>query len=171
MLKGRDCPILGICYGLQVLALELGGEVEASANREFGYARLKIVERNSPLLKDLPTEMDVWMSHGDHVTSVPAGFTVTALTDDAINAIENKSNSIFGVQFHPEVAHTPMGAQVLRNFLFSDLWLSRRLVHRRLSSPNRVARIQEHLGIIRAWFPAFRAAWIRRLLLPWFIVP
>jgi len=112
-------PVLGICYGLQVLALDLGGEVQASPSREFGYARLKIINPNSPLLKDLPAEMDVWMSHGDNVTSVPTGFQVTALTDDALNAIENPSRGIFGVQFHPEVAHTPLGAQVLRNFLFS----------------------------------------------------
>lgn len=119
LLKGRDCPVLGICYGLQVLALEFGGDVEASPSREFGYARLKIVERSSLLLKDLPTEMDVWMSHGDRVTKMPPGFNVTALTDDAINAIEDRSNGIFGVQFHPEVAHTPLGSQVLRNFLFA----------------------------------------------------
>ena len=63
--------------------------------------------------------MDVWMSHGDQMTSVPPGFRVTALTDDALNAIEDTSRGIFGVQFHPEVAHTPLGAQLLRNFLFS----------------------------------------------------
>jgi GMP synthase (glutamine-hydrolysing) len=119
LVNSFNCPVLGICYGLQVLAHELGGEVQASPSREFGYARLKVVDKNSPLLKDLPPEMDVWMSHGDHVTSVPAGFHVTALTDDAVNAIEDNSRSIFGVQFHPEVAHTPLGAQVLRNFLYS----------------------------------------------------
>jgi GMP synthase (glutamine-hydrolysing) len=119
LLPSLNCPVLGICYGLQVLALEMGGQVQASANREFGYARLKIVDKSSLLLKDLPPEMDVWMSHGDHVTSVPAGFRVTALTDDAVNAIEDGSRGIFGLQFHPEVAHTPLGAQVLRNFLFS----------------------------------------------------
>lgn len=112
-------PLLGICYGLQVLAFDLGGEVQASPSREFGYARLKILETESPLFQGLPAEIDVWMSHGDHVTTVPAGFRVTALTDDALNAVEDRSRLIFGVQFHPEVAHTPMGAQVLRNFLFN----------------------------------------------------
>ena len=68
-----DGPILGICYGLQVLAIDLGGEVKPSSSREFGYARLKVVDQTSPLFKDLPSEMDVWMSHGDHVTSVPPG--------------------------------------------------------------------------------------------------
>ncbi len=114
-----DCPILGICYGLQVLAFEMGGQVRSSPNREFGYARLKIVNGSSRLFEGLPGEMDVWMSHGDHVTGVPEGFQVTAVTDDALNAIEDSGRRIFGVQFHPEVAHTPLGAQVLRNFLFS----------------------------------------------------
>lgn len=112
-------PILGICYGFQVLAFGMGGEVKPSNSREFGYARLKVTEPASPLFKDLPPEMDVWMSHGDHVTAVPNGFSVTAVTDDALNAMEDLQRGIFGVQFHPEVAHTPLGAQVLRNFIFN----------------------------------------------------
>ena len=114
-----DAPVLGICYGLQILAFDMGGEVKSSPNREFGYARLKVVDQSSLLFKGLPTEMDVWMSHGDQVMSVPPGFRLTALTDDALNAIEDTERRIFGVQFHPEVAHTPLGAQVLRNFLFA----------------------------------------------------
>src|SRR4029079_3236820 len=98
---------------------ELGGEVAASPNREFGYARLKVLDVTSRLFQGLPAELDVWMSHGDHVTEVPPGFEVTALTDDALNAMEDASRGIYGVQFHPEVDHTPLGAQVLRNFLFS----------------------------------------------------
>jgi GMP synthase (glutamine-hydrolysing) len=113
------CPVLGICYGLQVLACEMGGVVKSSPSREFGYARLKVVDADSRLFKGLPKEMDVWMSHGDYMTGVPNGFQVTAVTDDALNAIEDSSRGIFGVQFHPEVAHTPLGSQVLRNFLFS----------------------------------------------------
>ena len=112
-------PILGICYGLQILAFDMGGEVKPSPSREFGYARLKVTEGSSPLFRGLPAEMDVWMSHGDHVTAVPDGFAVTAETDDALNAMEDLSRGIFGVQFHPEVVHTPLGAQVLRNFLFN----------------------------------------------------
>ena len=119
LLQSLDCNKLGICYGFQVFARELGGDVAASANREFGYARLKVVDKDSPLFNGLPDEMDVWMSHGDHVTQIPEGFRVTALTDDAVNGIENESRGIYGVQFHPEVAHTPLGSQVLRNFLFS----------------------------------------------------
>jgi GMP synthase (glutamine-hydrolysing) len=119
LLQSSKCPVLGICYGFQILACDMGGEVKASPNREFGYARLKIVDETSCLFTGLPAEMDVWMSHGDQVTSVPPGFRVTALTDDALNAMEDTKRGIFGVQFHPEVAHTPLGAQVLRNFLFS----------------------------------------------------
>jgi GMP synthase (glutamine-hydrolysing) len=119
LLEKLDCPFLGICYGLQVLTFDLGGEVRPSKSREFGYARLKILEPLSPLFAGLPSEIDVWMSHGDHVTSVPPGFRITARTADALNAIEDLSRRIFGVQFHPEVAHTPLGAQVLRNFLFA----------------------------------------------------
>ncbi len=119
LLNSIDCPALGICYGFQVFARELGGAVAASPNREFGYARLKVLDVTSRLFQGLPEEMDVWMSHGDHVTDVPPGFHVTALTDDALNAMEDESRGIFGVQFHPEVAHTPLGSEVLRNFLFS----------------------------------------------------
>ena len=119
LLRSLKSPLLGICYGLQILAFDLGGDVEASPNREFGYARLKVVDETSLLFKDLPAEMDVWMSHGDQMTSVPSGFHLTALTDDALNAIEDVDRGIYGVQFHPEVAHTPLGAQVIRNFLSS----------------------------------------------------
>jgi GMP synthase (glutamine-hydrolysing) len=119
LLEGIDCPVLGICYGFQVMAADLGGEVQPSASREFGYGRLKVLAPESPLLGGLPAEMDVWMSHGDHMTSIPPGFRVTAKTDDALNAMEDLDRNIFGVQFHPEVAHTPLGAQVLRNFLFA----------------------------------------------------
>jgi GMP synthase (glutamine-hydrolysing) len=113
-----ECPLLGICYGLQILAFDMGGAVQSSPNREFGYARLKVVDSTSALFRGLPSEMDVWMSHGDQVTSLPEGFKITALTDDALNAFEDPSRGIFGVQFHPEVAHTPLGATLLRNFLF-----------------------------------------------------
>ncbi len=119
LLETINSPLLGICYGLQVLAFDMGGEVRASSNREYGYARLKVVDQMSELFKGLPSEMDVWMSHGDQVTTVPNGFRLTALTDDALNAIEDNDRRIFGVQFHPEVVHTPLGGQLLRNFLFS----------------------------------------------------
>ena len=117
LLEKVDCPILGICYGLQVLASDLGGEVHSSPQRGYGYARLSLVAEDSPLFAGLPKEMDVWVSHGDHVTEVPPGFRITARTDEALNAFESLSKRIYGVQFHPEVSHTPMGALVLSNFL------------------------------------------------------
>ena len=118
LLEGADCPVLGICYGLQLIAHGLGGEVRPSTNREYGYARLEVVDSTSQLFRGMPVEMDVWMSHGDHVTVLPDGFRMTAKTADAVNAFENPDRGIYGVQFHPEVAHTPLGAQILRNFLF-----------------------------------------------------
>ena len=113
------CPILGICYGLQLLAGELGGQVTPSQNREFGYARLSITEPESPLFTGLPPEIDVWLSHGDYVTQMPPGFRATAVTSGALNAFESISRRIYGVQFHPEVVHTPLGAQVLNNFVLA----------------------------------------------------
>ncbi|HEX8140294.1 MAG TPA: glutamine-hydrolyzing GMP synthase [Pyrinomonadaceae bacterium] len=117
LLQRIDAPVLGICYGLQVLAADLGGEVKPSQSREYGYARLQVLEAESPLFAGLPAEMDVWMSHGDHMTTPPQGFRVTARTDAALNALEDLSKRIYGVQFHPEVAHTPLGAVILQNFL------------------------------------------------------
>ncbi|HJR07227.1 MAG TPA: glutamine-hydrolyzing GMP synthase [Pyrinomonadaceae bacterium] len=114
-----NCPLLGICYGLQLLAVELGGEVSPSQNREYGYARLTIVEAESPLFAGLPAEIDVWLSHGDYVTRMPPGFRATATTSGALNAFESLSKRIYGVQFHPEVVHTPLGAQVLSNFVLA----------------------------------------------------
>lgn len=114
-----NCPVLGICYGFQLIAQDHGGKVQPSDSREYGYARLTVLDQNSPLFSGLPNEMDVWMSHGDHVTAPPEGFRVTARTEDAMNAFENASAQTYGVQFHPEVAHTPLGAQILRNFLFN----------------------------------------------------
>ncbi len=119
LIDQSQCPILGICYGLQVLAASLGGEVKASPKREYGYARLSIVAGDSRLFEGMPSEIDVWMSHGDHLTTLPPGFRQTAITEGALNALEDVSKSLFGVQFHPEVVHTPLGAQIIRNFLFN----------------------------------------------------
>jgi GMP synthase (glutamine-hydrolysing) len=114
-----NCPLLGICYGLQLLAIELGGEVRPSHNREYGYAKLTITDKESPLFSGLPAEIDVWLSHGDYVTKLPPGFRATAETGGALNAFEDLSRCIFGVQFHPEVAHTPLGARVVNNFVLA----------------------------------------------------
>jgi GMP synthase (glutamine-hydrolysing) len=111
-------PILGICYGMQLLAVNLGGTSEPAARREYGHAKLKVLSGKTELFRELPFELDVWMSHGDHVTSLPEGFHVTATTGEVVTAIENTARSIYAVQFHPEVSHTPLGKEILRNFLF-----------------------------------------------------
>lgn len=114
-----DAPILGICYGMQLLAKDLRGQVSPSDRREYGHAKLKVLSGETELFDKLPFELDVWMSHGDHVTRLPEGFNQTATTGDVITAIENKAEKIYAVQFHPEVSHTPLGKEVLRNFLFN----------------------------------------------------
>ncbi len=111
-------PVLGICYGMQLLAKDLAGEVSPSDKREYGHARMRITDSGSALFRGLPDEIDVWMSHGDHVTALPEGFRQTATTGDVVTAIENDARRIFAVQFHPEVAHTPLGKDLLRNYLF-----------------------------------------------------
>lgn len=111
-------PILGICYGMQLVALGFGGNVEPSAKREYGAAHLQVLADKSAIFHDLPREMDVWMSHGDHVFAAPDGFEVTATTGELITAIESDERRIYGLQFHPEVAHTTLGKEILRNFLF-----------------------------------------------------
>ena len=113
-------PILGICYGMQALASQLGGSVESSDHREFGHADIKI-KASSDLLSTLDVsdtgDAQVWMSHGDQVVSLPDGFVVTASTDSApIAAMEDASKNIFAVQFHPEVTHTPNGDLLIDRF-------------------------------------------------------
>jgi len=109
-------PVLGICYGVQLMAHFLGGEVKPSNRREYGHADIE-VKSDSQLLAGLPSTVKVWMSHGDYVSRPPDGFTITAATEAAIGAVEDPQRKLYGVQFHPEVAHTPQGKEVLRNFL------------------------------------------------------
>ncbi|MBK8465914.1 MAG: glutamine-hydrolyzing GMP synthase [Chloracidobacterium sp.] len=111
-------PILGICYGMQLVAVDLGGTSEPAPRREYGHAQLKVLSGTTALFNKLPFELDVWMSHGDHVTHLPEGFQTTATTGDVITAIENPERGIYCVQFHPEVTHTPLGKEILRNFIF-----------------------------------------------------
>ena len=111
-------PVLGICYGLQLIADQLGGKVDASARREYGKAILE-VDNAEDLLQGLDGSTTVWMSHGDALSQIPAGFEPIAHTLNApICAIRNPAKKIFGVQFHPEVAHTPDGKKIISNFLF-----------------------------------------------------
>ena len=114
-----DAPILGICYGMQLLAKDLRGVVSPSDVREYGHAKLRRLSGKTELFEGLPEILDVWMSHGDHVTTLPEGFHQTATTGEVVTAIENKERKIYAVQFHPEVSHTLLGKEVLRNFLFN----------------------------------------------------
>jgi GMP synthase (glutamine-hydrolysing) len=109
-------PVLGICYGVQLMAYFLGGEVKPSNRREYGQAEIN-VESDSRLLSGMATPLKVWMSHGDYVSRPPQGFKITASTEAAIGAVEDPTRGLYGVQFHPEVAHTPQGKEILRNFL------------------------------------------------------
>jgi GMP synthase (glutamine-hydrolysing) len=111
-------PVFGICYGFQAMARALGGEVAHTGLREFGGTPLTVADESGVLLKDLPTDQSVWMSHGDSVSTAPPGFTVTAESPGAkVAAFEHAGKRLAGVQFHPEVAHTPHGQEILRRFL------------------------------------------------------
>ncbi len=113
---GCGVPVLGICYGMQLLVQMHGGKVAASKKREFGHAKIR-VRGDNPLFKGLPKNMDVWMSHGDKAKTLGNGFRVLAKTTAApYAAIGDPARGLYGVQFHPEVAHTPQGARLLRNF-------------------------------------------------------
>ena len=110
-------PILGICYGAQLIAQQLGGRVQRGTRGEYGRARL-VRSGASSLLDGLPDEQDVWMSHFDAIVEVPSGFRAVASTPDApVAVLENDERRIWGVQYHPEVVHSPFGADVLRRFL------------------------------------------------------
>ncbi|MGH2615145.1 MAG: glutamine-hydrolyzing GMP synthase [Thermomicrobiales bacterium] len=111
----NETPVLGICYGMHLLADALDGEVESAARREYGPATIQTLGA-SPLFGNLPESLDVWMSHGDHVTRVPTGFVGIASSSNAPIAGMSDGRR-FGIQFHPEVAHTPLGRDLLRNFL------------------------------------------------------
>ncbi len=111
-------PVLGICYGMQLMAHHLGGKVEFSARREYGAGMLHI-SNGSQLFDGVGPQIDIWNSHGDKVTALPAGFRAAARTENsAFAAIENPERKLYGLQFHPEVAHTPRGKEILQNFVF-----------------------------------------------------
>jgi GMP synthase (glutamine-hydrolysing) len=112
-------PVLGICYGAQLVAQQLGGEVQETGGGEYGRTELTRSGHTSVLLEGLPVEQAVWMSHGDAIVGVPDGFVVTASSPGApVAALEHPERGVYGVQFHPEVAHTERGQEVLKRFLF-----------------------------------------------------
>jgi GMP synthase (glutamine-hydrolysing) len=108
-------PVLGICYGLQLMVHALGGKVRAADKREYGHANVDVKD-HSRLLENVPRTLNVWMSHGDEAVELPVGFQITASSPNAIAAIENPARRMWAVQFHPEVHHTQHGAEILRNF-------------------------------------------------------
>ena len=110
-------PVLGICYGMQLIAHNLGGKVERSTHREYGAGTLR-VDRACPLFQKLPAKLEVWNSHGDRITQLPAGFAPMGTTENSPHAvIGDAQRHIYGLQFHPEVVHTPRGKEILENFV------------------------------------------------------
>jgi GMP synthase (glutamine-hydrolysing) len=143
-------PILGICYGMQTMAAQLGGTTEAADAREFGHAKVEIIAADRLLenLDDHPParELDVWMSHGDHVAAAPPGFVVTARTDRIpVAAMADEARRWYGVQFHPEVTHTKQGTALLRRFVTgicgcATLWTAANIIE------DQVARVRAQVG-------------------------
>ncbi|HSK06480.1 MAG TPA: glutamine-hydrolyzing GMP synthase, partial [Acidimicrobiia bacterium] len=132
-------PVLGICYGHQLLAELAGGTVSNTGSAEYGNTGLSVTE-DSVLLKDLPQEQQVWMSHQDQVTEPPAGFVTVATSEGArVAAMEDRDRGLYGVQFHPEVAHTPRGEEILKRFLYdvcdaAPTWTSHSIIETQVAS-------------------------------------
>ncbi len=141
-------PVLGICYGLQTMAAQLGGAVESSAKREYGYAQVRLCGESRLLsgIGDSGGVLEVWMSHGDRVSALPAGFKTIAATDHApLAGIADEARGFYGLQFHPEVTHTPQGTRLLLRFLHeicgcAALWTASHIV------TESIARIRSQVG-------------------------
>jgi GMP synthase (glutamine-hydrolysing) len=148
-----DVPVLGICYGMQTMAAQLGGKVEAAASREFGYAEVR-ARGHSKLLEGLEDKtnveghglLDVWMSHGDHVTVMPEGFKLIASTPSApIAGMADEARRYYALQFHPEVTHTKQGASIINRFVHDicgcgSLWTAENIVN------DAIARVRAQVG-------------------------
>ena len=115
-LLAMGVPVLGICYGLHFIVHHLGGRIEPAPAREYGHAQVEVIAETQ-LFRGLPATLDVWMSHGDEAKALPAGFTQTAKTANALAGIADEARRIWAVQFHPEVVHTRQGMELLRNFV------------------------------------------------------
>ncbi|MDR3477482.1 MAG: glutamine-hydrolyzing GMP synthase [Gammaproteobacteria bacterium] len=147
------CPVLGICYGMQTMAEQLGGSVATGGKREFGYAKVEI-PHPTPLFAGIEdhvneegvSTIDVWMSHGDHVELLPPGFTLIASTGaEFITAMANEAKRFYGLQFHPEVSHTPQGARLLERFILEicgcqRVWSTKNIID------ESIAKIQSDVG-------------------------
>jgi GMP synthase (glutamine-hydrolysing) len=138
-------PILGICYGMQLTAFTLKGEVNPAERREYGKAQLKIRDF-SHLFKNVPNSSQVWMSHGDHIAKIPPGFKATAFTENCpVAAMENPVDKIYGLQFHPEVVHTVEGKRILENFLYTICGCSKEWKVGRVAE-YAIGKIREQVG-------------------------
>jgi GMP synthase (glutamine-hydrolysing) len=131
-------PILGICYGLQYMVHALGGKVHPAEKREYGHAKVETLN-GSRLFEALPKTLAVWMSHGDEAVELPAGFVLTAKSNNAVAAIEDSARRMWAVQFHPEVHHTPLGTDILRNFVLNICeakpnWTAQRFIDETIAS-------------------------------------
>ena len=138
-------PVLGICYGMQAMVHQLGGKVTPADKREYGHAVLHQNSPNEPILSGLPASLPVWMSHADHIAELPPGFSAKAYTDNAPIAVVGNDKGMLGIQFHPEVAHTPHGVEIIDNFLYKicgmgKLWTSGNFVR------ESIARIRDQVG-------------------------
>ncbi len=138
-------PILGICYGMQLMVHQLGGRVQRAERREYGAASLEITEE-TPLFSGIPRNMEVWMSHGDQVLSLPAGFKLLGKTENtSLAVVGDEERQFYGVQFHPEVAHTKTGQEIITNFLFeiagcSGDWTEENIIEEKINN------IRESIG-------------------------
>ena len=141
-------PVLGICYGLHFMTHKLGGKMRPAQKREYGHAEVELLD-GSPLFKGLPRSLNVWMSHGDEAEALPPGFKQIARSPSALAGMEDRSRNMFAVQFHPEVHHTRMGTELLRNFVFDIChaqpnWTAQRFID------ETVAAVKKQVGSGRA---------------------
>jgi GMP synthase (glutamine-hydrolysing) len=111
-------PVMGICYGMQVITKQFGGKVSPGTKREYGHAILQLSQIDSPLFTNLPPSTPVWMSHGDKLEEMPPGFNAIAYTENSPYAVISNGQGMYGLQFHPEVVHTPEGKTLLKNFVY-----------------------------------------------------
>jgi GMP synthase (glutamine-hydrolysing) len=142
-------PVLGICYGLQFMVYALGGKVRSADKREYGHAKVEVQHGDSELFRGLPKVLAVWMSHGDEAEQLPPGFRLTAQSPNAVAAIENAEQKMWAVQFHPEVHHTPLGTEILRNFALNicgakPAWTAQHFID------TTVAQVKQQVGNGRA---------------------
>ncbi len=139
-------PVLGICYGMQALTYALGGVVANAPHREYGFAQIEHRRSDNPLFNGIPDQIDVWMSHGDRIERPPQGFEPLAHSDNSpYAAMGNTTRGLYAVQFHPEVNHTPQGAQILRNFVFDICHCEAKWTPAAFITDS-VARIRERVG-------------------------